>query len=454
MLIEILVSALVLTIASAAVVTVMAASVSTAGEQRHGSEAYALAQQDQSRLASMRLVNLNHLEQHRPMTLNGTTFEVHSYGLWINNNSQTQSCTAGVTADYVQITSEVTWPGMDASEKAKIQSILSPSGAQSLDPNHGTLPVTVTNEKGEGIPGVTLSGSQVEGTGVISGQTDANGCANFPDLPIQNAAGTSKPNYKVTAESSFAGAINKDGLTKETREGAAKSSGPATLDFRFDYPGTIPVNFKYRVGSSSEFKPDKADSLVVNNSSMTSARTFLTTSGAREATVNASPLFPFNSPYSIYAGTCPENNPNKNNETNPPGAAAITNVVAPARGTAVPGTIQLPALNLTVKYNSVAFQGARVTVTDKGCKEAKGNLVKRVFTTNKEGKMSETPGGVAEPGLPWGIYELCVSAEVKPTEKPTEKRLVKVATVTVQNLTAGTTQNVELATGESGKTCP
>jgi hypothetical protein len=33
--------------------------------------------------------------------------------------------------------------------------------------------------------------------------------------------------------------------------------------------------------------------------------------------------------------------------------------------------------------------------------------------------------------------------------------MVKVpTTVTVQNLTAGTTQNVELATGESGKTCP
>src|SRR5262249_2304867 len=152
------------------------------------------------------------------------------------------------------------------------QSILSPSGAQSLDPNHGTLPITVTNEKSEGIPGINLSGSQVEGTGTLSGQTDANGCANFPDLPIQNSAGTSKPNYKVPADSPFAGASNVNGLTKETREGAAKSSSPSTLNFRFDYPGTIPVNFKYRVGSSTEFKPAKADSLVVNNSGMTGAR--------------------------------------------------------------------------------------------------------------------------------------------------------------------------------------
>jgi hypothetical protein len=74
--------------------------------------------------------------------------------------------------------------------------------------------------------------------------------------------------------------------------------------------------------------------------------------------------------------------------------------------------------------------------------------VKRVYTTNLEGKMSATPEGVAEPGLPWGTYELCVSAEVEPGKI----RRATVSTVTVQNLTAGTTQAVELPTTQTGAT--
>lgn len=451
MLIEVLMSALVLTIAAAGVTAVLATSVSHSGEQRFGSQAYALAQQDQSRLATMRLENLNHLEQKREVPLNGTTFTVRSYGLWINNQTSTQLCTADSTADYVELKSIVTWPRMDASEKAKIVSILSPSGSQSLDPTHGTLPVIIANEKGEPIPYVKLTGKQKGGTGSFEGQTDANGCARFPDLPMLSSTGSSRPNYEVTADGEYAGVVNKDGLKAEMREGAASTESPQILSFRFDRPGTIPLNFKYRVGSTTEFKPAAADSLVVANTGMTTARVFWTVSGAREATVNAAPLFPFNSAYTIYAGSCAANNPNPTGATNPPGAAAIASAVAPSGAVASPATIQLPALNLTVTYKSVPVQGARVTVTDRTCLDSKGAKVKRVYTTNIEGKMSATPEGVAEPGLPWGTYDLCVSAEVEPGKL----RQATVSPVAVQNLTTGTTQAVALPTTQTGAVkCP
>jgi Tfp pilus assembly protein PilV len=449
MLVEVLMSALVLTIAAAGVTAVLATSVTGSGEQRHGSQAYALAQQDQSRLATMQLAKLNHLEQVREVPLEGTTFKVRSFGLWINDKTSTQQCTEGASADYVEIKSVVTWPKMDASEKARIISILSPSGTQSLDPTHGTLPVVIKNEKSEPVPYVKLTGDQKEGNGEFEGQTDANGCALFPDLSTQNSAGSSRPNYEVTADGEFAGVVNKDGLFTEKREGAAANESPQILSFRFDRPGTIPLNFKYRVGSSAEFKPASADSLVVSNPGMTTAKVFWTTSGLREATVNAAPLFPFNSPYTIYAGSCSANNPNPTGQTNPPGAPAIAgSTLAPAGGVAAPAMIQLPALNLTVSYKAVAFKGARVTVTDKTCTNSKGAKVKRVYTTNSEGKMSSTSEGVAEPGLPWGIYELCVSAEVEPGKI----RQATVSTVTVQNLTAGTTQAVALPTTQTGAT--
>jgi Tfp pilus assembly protein PilV len=449
MLIEVLMSALVLTIASAGVAAVLATSVSTAGEQRLGSQAYALAQQDQSRLVTMQLSNLNHLEQIREVPLNGTNFKVKSIGLWINNTTSTQLCKEGATADYVQISSVVTWPRMEASEKAKIVSIISPSGTQSVDPTHGTLTIVAANEKSEPVANLQLTGSQIEGTGHFEGQTDAAGCAVFPDLPTQNSSGEKRPNYTVEANGEYAGVINKDGLYKLSTQGSTET--PTILSFRFDRPGTIPLQFKYRVGSSSEFKPAAADSLVAYNTGMTTAKTFWTASGLRETTVNAAPLFPFNSPYTIYAGSCSANNPNPEAKTNPPSAPAVASTtLAPAGGVAAPAVIQLPALNLTVTNKSVAVKGARVTVTDKTCTETKGNKVKRIYTTNKEGKMSATSEGEPEPGLPWGAYELCVSAEVKAGET---KRF-SVSTVTVQNLTTGTTQAVELASGETNKTCP
>ena len=115
-------------------------------------------------------------------------------------------------------------------------------------------------------------------------------------------------------------------------------------------------------------------------------------------------------------------------------------------------TIQLPALNLTVTYNGKPVSGARVTVTDINCKEAKGNLVKRIYSTNANGNQSATTNGEAEPGLPWGKYNVCASALVKGKES----RRIEKTSVAVENLTSGTTLPLELSGSgsESEKTCP
>jgi Tfp pilus assembly protein PilV len=437
-LIEILVSALVLVIASAGVITLLTTTVRSQGEQRHGSEAYALAQEDQARLASMQLSLLNHLNQTREVSLNKTGFKVNSTGVFVNDKTSLPSCTeANSSADYVQITSKVTWPGMGNSEKAEIESILSPSNG-SLDPNRGTLAIFAANESQTPMPGVGVVG----GGGTFSGTTDAAGCAVFPDL----AAG----NYQLAVNAEAAGLINKDGKSTEEKTVGVVGGKAERVDLRFDRPGTIPVNFKYRIGSTATYATATADSVVAFNTGMTSAKTVWTAGGIRQPTVNANPLFPFTSPYTLYAGSCASNNPNPKGESSPPGAAAIANVIAPAGAGAPPVTIQLPALNLTVKNGTKIVSGARVTITDKNCKESLGNLVKRVYTTNAGGNQSATTGGASEPGLPWGSYEVCASAELKAGES----RRVKVTTVAVENLISGTTLAIDLSTGESGKTCP
>jgi Tfp pilus assembly protein PilV len=437
-LIEILVSALVLVIASAGVVGLIVTTVHAQSEQRHGSEAYALAQEDQARLASMQLPLLNHLDQTREIALNQATFKVRSLGLFISNKTSAQSCVEGSSeSDYVQITSKVTWPGMASSEKAVIVSILSPSGSKALDPSHSSVAVSVASEQKTPMPGVEVAATG----GQFKAFTDAAGCVIFPDL--------AKGNYPTIVSGAAAGLVNKDG--KSSEEVTLPVAEEMKLVSRqFDHPGTIPVNFKYRVGSTAAFTPVSADSIVAYNTNMTTAKTFWTPTAAREATVNVTPLYPFTSPYTIYAGSCSANNPNPEGKSNPPSAPAIANVVAPAGGTATPVTIQLPALETIVKNGAAAIAGAKVTITDKTCKESKNvSLIKRVYTTNESGLPSSSIKGAAELGLPWGAYEICASANISGSF-----RRKKVTSVTVQNLAAATSLPIDLSTGTESGECP
>jgi Tfp pilus assembly protein PilV len=429
-LIEILVSALILTIASAGVIAVITTTIHSQGEQRHGSEAYALAQEDQARLASMQLGLLNHLNQTREVDLNQTVFKVNSSGLFVNDKTSLPSCTVGSSsADYVQITSKVTWPGMDNSEKAEIESILSPSNG-SLDPNRGTLAIFAANESQTPMPGISVAG----GSGAFSGVTDAAGCAVFPDLPSGN--------YQLAVNAEAAHLVNKDGYGVEEKTVGVVGGEAKRVDLRFDRPGTIPVNFKYRIGSTATYATSTADSVVAANTGMTeTAKAIWNPSGLREATVNATPLFPFTSPYTLYAGSCAANNPNPEGKTSPPGAAAIANMVAPAGGITAPVTIQLPAFDPTVwsgkneANKGSAFTNADVWIRDATCTKGSEPVTRR-YTTDSSGKLTDL-------GLPWGVYNVCVDT----TTGTGASRRQRISNVTVQNLLASTTREFFLGSG-------
>jgi Tfp pilus assembly protein PilV len=438
-LIEILVSAVILVIASAGVIGLLSATVHSQAEVRHGTEGYALAQEDQARLSSMQLPLLNHLSQTREITLNQTKFTVLSTGTFVNDKTSTPSCVAGnSSADYVQVTSKVTWPGMANSEKAEIESIISPSNG-SLDPNHGTLAIFAHNAQMTAMPGISL----IANGNAFSGITDAGGCGLFPDL-----AG---PNYTLAVNAESAGLVNKDGKSSEEKFVGVVAGETKRVDLEFDRPGTIPVNFKYRIGASGEFAPSTADSVVASNNGMTEARVFWTAGGNREATVSATPLFPFTSSYNLYAGSCNNDNPYKNGETTPP-SAAVVNAVAPAGGTAATPMIQLPAFDPTVwtgknaSNKGTPFAGADVWIRDEGCSKGSEPVTRR-YTTNSIGKLTDL-------GLPWGTYEVCADTL---TGTGTSRRQ-RTSGVSVKNLLGSTTRDFYLGSGSGSESatgfCP
>jgi Tfp pilus assembly protein PilV len=428
MMIEVLASAVVLLIVSAGVFGLMQATAHSSSEDRHRSEGYSAAQEDQARLRSMRLASLNALNETRPVTLNGTEFSVHSTGTFVNDLTSTTSCATEKesTADYVKITSEVTWPKMQSTKPATIESIVSPAKSLSLDPSHGTLSITARNAQGAPLPELTLTGS---GPAPFNGKTNELGCAMITDLPEGN-------NYSMLP--SGTNLVDKDGLLPASMTVSVTAGVPTPYAVQYDHPGTIPVSFETL--SEGKLVPAKADSVFVFNTGMSTARIFSTIGSVRESVVNATPLYPFPSPYSIYAGACATNNPN----TEGKGVAGVANVAVTPSGTA-PAKVQIPALNLTVNNGATPIKGAKVTITDKKCNDAKGKAVKRTYTTNEKGKQTATPAvapEAAEPGLPWSEYEVCASAKIGASVR------LKKASVTVQSLTIPAVLTLDLSAGE------
>jgi Tfp pilus assembly protein PilV len=421
-LIEVLVSALIIVIVGTAVLTLLQATARSAGDQRHHSEAFAIAQEDQARLRSMRIPSLNRLKQITPITLDGTKFEIESTGLFVNNTSGTASCTAGASsADYVRITSSVTWPQMGARPPVVIQSIISPSNG-SLDAGHGTLTISAVNAAQQPLPGVGISGT---GPGTFSGTTDASGCANFADLPAGN--------YTLTP--SAPGLIDKTGKAPASQTVGVIPSGTQTIALEYDRPGYLEADFKYRVGSSSEFKASNTNSIAIFNSNMT-APAFVSPGSTPVAAIKSGLLYPATSPYAVYAGTCTSNNPNPNSETNAPGAPAVAGITVPSGATVAPlpkGTIQLPALNLVVKKSGVTLVGAEVKITG---------------TCSFSRKYTTTTGGVLpDPGLPWGTYEVCAATTSAPIVHKS------LSNVSVQDLAVGTSKEIDLGSGTTSASC-
>lgn len=440
MLIEVLVSALILAIVASGVLALLQTTTHSAGQQRDSAKAYAVAQEDQARLRALQLGTLSNLNEVTHPKLDGTVFKVESTAVFINNKASTTVCTGSseeVQPDYVQLTTKVTWPSMGGRKPTVIHSIFSPVTG-SLDPEKGTLAIATLNAAGGPLSGVGL---KLTGPKEAVATTDANGCAVFVEMPAPE-------NY--TLEPSAPGFVDQNGKAPSSKKVGVSLSPGAPVELRYDLPGSFAVPFAYRVGSTTEFMESSQSSIMAFNQGMEAAKAFSPVGGLPAPTIEAKGLFPFTSPYAVYAGSCTSNNPNPSSDPKAAGAAAVTPITVP-RGAAVAPPVpkvQVPALNLTVKTGSTPIVGAKVKITGTCSFE-------RIYTTVEKSIVKGTEkivekGVLADPGLPWGTYEVCASANVSGVT-----RRIKKSSIAVQNLTSGTTLNLDVSGSgsESGKTC-
>jgi Tfp pilus assembly protein PilV len=425
-LIEVLVSALIVVIVTGAVLQLVGSTGKAGAEQRHHSQAYAVAQEDQARLRSMQIASLQQVQEPRTVTLNGTPYEVKSGATFVSATTGATSCGSEGHADYVKVRSEVTWPSMrEGAAPAVIESIVSPVSG-STDPTSGNLAVTVKNASGKGISGVNLTGS---GPGSFSGSTNPEGCALFGAEPAGK--------YIVTPTLPSPKFVDFNGRPPSPETVSIIGGTTSQLPLEYDEEGNVKVSFKVR-NSGGEIVPSIADTMLATATGLESVRTFTAAGGVPGEVIEAKPLYPFKYPYSFWAGACSTNQLTEGE----------TSAIAPAGGTKEV-TLQLPALYLTVKSSTgVPISGANVKTTDTKCAVEKKS-VKHEYTTDANGNLiTKDARKLAVVGFPSSVYNICASASIASTTRHATLPEVKVESLT------GTTQAIVLSSSSASGGCP
>jgi Tfp pilus assembly protein PilV len=418
-LIEVVVSALIAVMVTGAVIGLLNSTGRASAEERHRSQAFSVAQEDQARLRATRITDLNVAMTPRTVTLNGTPYSVTSSATFVSDKTSKTSCTSGSTAsDYVKLGSKVTWPSMGSRAPIVLESIVSPVSG-SLDPTHGNLAVTVVNAKQEKISGAGLSAT---GVGAFSGSTDSAGCALFGGEPA--GAYTLTPNLSSEY-------VNANGEVPPSIPITITAGTTTPLALEYDRAGSVEVKFTVKESGGAGLKESTQDSIIAFNTGMKTAQTYGTPGGAEVSMIKATPLFPFTSPDSFYAGSCTTNAP----------AAGGASVNVPAGGNTT-ATVQAPALYLTAwqgknsANKGAEFSNADVWIEDSECNGSGGTPVLRRFATTLTGTLSD-------PGLPSSKYKICVDSKVSGTSGARRKRFP----LTEVKSLSGTTLNAYLGSG-------
>ena len=374
---EVVVSAVVLMIVVLGTYAAIDGPSSLSGANKARTVAAALAEQDQERLRAFKATDLsNHYEQ-RFVTVSGVRYTVESRALWTSDASGTESChSSSKRADYLQISSTVTWPAMTGKPVQTVSVVAPPSGG--LGPNRGNLVVQLASQGGSAVDGVPITTSPA--TSNVT--TNRLGCAFFGHVP----AGGYQVRFGV------AGWVNPAGASSVVLNGSVTAGTTTTLSELYARAASIDVGFDTQVGSAEPVSA-QAQSVTVASPGLPAPGTRLFRPAGLASAVRATNLFPFTSGYGVYAGSCPSADPTAHVAdywSRYPGFVSVT----PGAGAQV--TVRVPALRVRVMRGGSPVNGAHVIAraTGAGCTEA------WTLTTGSGGFLTA-------PGLPFGNYSVC-----------------------------------------------
>lgn len=384
--VELLIGAMLLVVIAGAAFTAIEVAARSGTEDRNRTRAHAIAEEDQARMRAMQMSQLVNLNQTRTVTEDNIAYTVVSRSYWVSDATGTSECTGDASADYLSVTSTVTWPSLSGRPPVKLESLITPPGG-AVSPDKGALAVSVVDGDAEPMEGVTITG---EGLMSFTGVTNENGCVIFAGLP--------EGNYTVGANA-LSGLVDQDGKPPINRPTSVIALSTNIVALQLAPPGTVNVGFTSKLTANGPAVTTTGDTVTAYNTGMTQAVRFGTV-GQAVSQVEAKPLFPFSSPVSFYAGNCIEHDPS--GKAGVPESAIGNATVLP--NSAVSATVEMPALHVTVRNGTPSNPGATVANVPLLVRDVSG------CTVNGEGPLRQfqtNANGQVDTGLPYGKYAVC-----------------------------------------------
>jgi Tfp pilus assembly protein PilV len=412
-LIEVVVSSLLVGLIVVAVLTGFNETNKVSQDERAHDQASVLAAESQEQLRSDPAPALDALAaapHEYTQAAGGTTYTITQSAKVVNGSGESAGCANSKneteTSKYIEIVSSVDWTSLGkVRSPVKQSSVITP-------PDGSGLEVDVTNLGSPEAPvaGVTVD---VEGTTTTTG---TQGCVIYTGIP---ATSTNIEAYEP-------GYVAPDGEHKVTvKEFSIAPNLITHYHIYLNAGGTITANFKHNGATA------KGDTFVASNSKMGvkpefevgstrfafnsgeeyEALTGTTTEGYAEkaTTATKSPsypngdLFPFTSAWTVYAGDCNENNPDKYGVL--PGEAVV-----PAGGNAtatVPTSYDLLDLYEGSAGTTPVSTPQEVKITNLSCETQPANNAIKANYEHRQ--LTNSEGHLAVPYQPFGEFEICVA---------------------------------------------
>lgn len=445
-LVEVMVSAILITIATIGVFSAFDAATRTTTDERHRARAHRLVQSDLARMRTMRISDLSpFLEETRELTVGGLDYTVESDATFISQATGTDTCDEDdASADYIRIRSTVRFGAKGNRQVVAAESVVTPPNSTAAAES-GALIVEVVNARDEGVAGVPISG---DGPTPFSRETGENGCAVFGNLL------EGEYDVSVTAP----GWVDRYGIAPVPQVTSVVAEGTNTVVLQYDEPGAIEASFVARLASETAPQtPVGAQAVAVFNSGMKEARAFKAIvapsapsepSNPLPETLPATSLFPFVSPYSAYAGACELNNPDPNGDT--PSEAIADVLVEPGEAEPAKVMVELPVLRLKIYKGTSSSPGsvatdAKVTLKDTACPSA--GLETRKLTVGTTGELRVALHYSRKKGS-LGGYTFCASGTSTSSKRKVSLSNLNVPT-TAGKIEAGTALTVYLRDGST-----
>ena len=387
LLIEVMVAAVLVAIMGAALFGALDSSAKVSGISKARAGAAAVAQDDQERMRAMPVVALNNMRQHRdPVVMGKQSYVVDSRADWIADAKGATDCTAnGKAADYLKITTTVSAKGILGLKPVVVTSTVTPAPG-TFQGNEGSAAVTVVDRNGIGIPGLTVT---INGPTFASDVTDSNGCAFFGYEPEGDYTGLVMASNYVDVDGNVSGTLPNTSFGVSISAGTVATVQPPKIDV----PGKVRVHFKTTpAGAPSAQDSKQGYAGFADNGVKVNSGTRVFGNGTPTAAMDTTAtLFPFTDSYSVFAGDCTNNDPAKN------GATATNLSVLPGKQD-YDIDVPVPPLNVLAQMDGTPKVGLTVLIksTTSGC-------------STRTWQPDTVAGGLlADPGLPYGSYSVCV----------------------------------------------